>query len=185
MQPQQKQARAVMTALLLAIAGFGAYLLYDLLAYQPARLAGHDATATAETTPAPAPADQPVRDLPATPPAAANRLEQPLLPPTAQAPRPPLCARLARVQPAAARAGDVIELHGQFAPEQGPALPVINRGRRHDLIVLHWSPTVVRARIPTTLAAGHYRVGVYCPSARPEDKPGTLYSSGFLDFLIQ
>jgi hypothetical protein len=120
------------------------------------------------------------RGLPAAPPAPVRRLDQPLL-----APRPPLCARLARVQPASARAGEVIELHGEFGFEQGIALPVINRGGRNDLIVLHWSPALVRARIPARLAPGGYRVGVYCPSSNPEDKPGTLYSSGFLDFHIQ
>jgi hypothetical protein len=67
-----------------------------------------------------------------------------------------------RVEPAVAFPGDVIEIRGvHFGDRQGSKIPAINLGRVNRLVVLSWSDTEVRARIPNGLAPGRYVVLIY------------------------
>jgi hypothetical protein len=77
--------------------------------------------------------------------------------------------------------GETFRLLGTWGATQGPKIPCINKGKMNKLIVLGWSNTAIRVRIPAGLAPGTYRVGVYCHSL----DLGKTYSSGWKDFQIK
>ncbi|MCP5101968.1 MAG: hypothetical protein GY950_01250 [bacterium] len=58
--------------------------------------------------------------------------------------------------------GDTFKMYGTWGASQGTKTPCINKGGPNKLIVLSWSNSVLNVRIPTGLAPGKYRVGVYC-----------------------
>jgi len=58
--------------------------------------------------------------------------------------------------------GDTFYMYGTWGTTQGTKLPCINKGRLNKLIVLSWSNSKLKVRIPTYLTPGVYRVGVYC-----------------------
>jgi len=58
--------------------------------------------------------------------------------------------------------GDTFKMYGKWGPTQGTKTPCINKGGPNKLIVLSWSDTVLEVKIPTGLAPGNYKVGVYC-----------------------
>jgi hypothetical protein len=58
--------------------------------------------------------------------------------------------------------GDTFKMYGTWGPTQGTKTPCINKGGPNKLIVLSWSNTVLHVKIPTGLAPGKYKVGVYC-----------------------
>jgi hypothetical protein len=76
--------------------------------------------------------------------------------------------------------GDVIKLYGTWGPTQGTKIPCINKGGMNRLIVLHWSNSAIKVKIPGGLAPGLYKVGVYCN----ELSVGGSYSSGWKDFKL-
>ena len=92
----------------------------------------------------------------------------------------PCRMHLARVFPESGRGGDTIRLQGSWGRPSPIKVPVINKGHRNDLEVLSWDEAEIVARIPPELAAGRYRVGVYCIP----NPGGTMWSSGFRDFDI-
>jgi hypothetical protein len=65
--------------------------------------------------------------------------------------------------------GDTFKMFGKWGPSQGTKTPCINKGTPNKLIVLSWSDSEIHVKIPTGLAPGKYRVGVYCkfPITRP------------------
>lgn len=77
--------------------------------------------------------------------------------------------------------GDVFKMIGTWGPTQGTKIPCINKGGMNRLIVLAWSGTVLKVKIPAGLAPGTYKVGVYCNDL----SEGGSYSSGWKDFVIR
>jgi hypothetical protein len=76
--------------------------------------------------------------------------------------------------------GDTFKMYGKWGPTQGTKTPCINKGGPNKLIVLSWSDTVLEVRIPTGLAPGKYRVGVYCKFPITEPTGGSTWK----DFTI-
>lgn len=76
--------------------------------------------------------------------------------------------------------GDVFKMVGTWGPAQGTKIPCINKGGMNKLIVLGWSNTVIKVKIPAGLAPGMYKVGVYCNDL----SLGGSYSSGWKDFKV-
>jgi hypothetical protein len=76
--------------------------------------------------------------------------------------------------------GDVFKLYGSWGPTQGTKIPCINKGGMNRLIVLHWSSSAIKVKIPAGLLPGAYKVGVYCN----ELSEGGSYSSGWKDFKV-
>lgn len=72
--------------------------------------------------------------------------------------------------------GDTIELFGQWGDSQGEKLPLINKGKPHDLEVISWSNSIIKAKIPQDLDAGVYRVGVYCNDLSKGGTYGTVFN---------
>ncbi len=93
----------------------------------------------------------------------------------------PCGVRLTGLSKTSGYPGETFRLLGTWGATQGPKLPCINKGGQNKLIVLGWSNTVIRVKIPAGLAAGKYRVGVYCHSL----SLGKTYSSGWLDFEVK
>lgn len=77
--------------------------------------------------------------------------------------------------------GDTFKMYGKWGPTQGTKTPCINKGGPNKLIVLSWSDTVLHVKIPTGLAAGKYRVGVYCKFPITEPTGGSTWK----DFTIK
>lgn len=76
--------------------------------------------------------------------------------------------------------GDVFKMIGNWGPTQGTKIPCINKGGMNKLIVLGWSNSVIKVKIPAGLAPGAYKVGVYCNDL----SVGGSYSSGWKDFKV-
>ncbi len=57
--------------------------------------------------------------------------------------------------------GDVFKMIGTWGPVKGTKIPCINKGGMNRLIVLSWSNSVIKVKIPPGLAPGLYKVGVY------------------------
>jgi hypothetical protein len=76
--------------------------------------------------------------------------------------------------------GSVFKLYGRWGSTQGTKIPCINKGGMNRLIVLHWSNSAIKVRIPAGLAPGLYKVGVYCNDL----SLGGSYSSGWKDFKV-
>lgn len=76
--------------------------------------------------------------------------------------------------------GDTFKMYGTWGATQGTKIPCINKGGMNKLIVLSWSNTVIKVKIPAGLAPGNYKVGVYCNDL----SAGGSYSSGWKDFVI-
>jgi len=76
--------------------------------------------------------------------------------------------------------GDEFKLYGTWGPTQGSKIPCINKGGMNKLIVLNWTASAIKVRIPPGLAPGAYKVGVYC---NPLSQGGS-YSSGWKDFKV-
>lgn len=72
--------------------------------------------------------------------------------------------------------GDIIELFGQWGDSQGEKLPLINKGKPHDLEVISWSNSIIKAKIPQDLDTGVYRVGVYCNDLSKGGTYGTVFN---------
>lgn len=77
--------------------------------------------------------------------------------------------------------GDVFKMFGTWGTTQGTKIPCINKGGMNKLIVLGWSNSVIKVKIPAGLAPGTYKVGVYCNDL----SMGGSYSSGWKDFIIK
>lgn len=58
--------------------------------------------------------------------------------------------------------GNTFKMYGTWGATQGTKIPCINKGKLNKLIVLSWSNSRLKVRIPTYLTPGVYRVGVYC-----------------------
>lgn len=96
-------------------------------------------------------------------------------------PGQPCGVRLDSLSRASGRPGDTFEMVGDWGASQGGKLACINRGRMNRLIVRRWTPRVLLVRVPDGLAAGSYKVGVYCN----DPALGSTYSSGWLDFEVR
>ncbi|HEX5757121.1 MAG TPA: hypothetical protein VFY12_12330 [Arenimonas sp.] len=94
----------------------------------------------------------------------------------------PCADRLREVRPASAQAGGEIELLGEFADARGRRRPVVNLGGVNDLEVIHWSRARIVARLPGKLAAGTYKVGIYCDGRRGPQR--FLYATDFRDLVV-
>jgi len=80
--------------------------------------------------------------------------------------------------------GTTFEMNGVFGNEQGVKMPAINKdGKANHLIVLSWSNTKLTVKVPTDLAPGNYKVGVYCSDPC---KPGAITTHGMVwrDFRV-
>jgi hypothetical protein len=77
--------------------------------------------------------------------------------------------------------GDTFEMYGTWGTKQGAKIPCINKGGMNRLIVLSWSNSVIKVKIPAGLTPGTYKVGVYCNDL----SLGGSYSSGWKDFIIK
>lgn len=77
--------------------------------------------------------------------------------------------------------GDTFDMLGTWGAAQGDKEPCINKGTKHDLIVVTWTPTKLTVKIPPGLEPGTYRVGVYCNHL---EGVTSTYSSGWKDFEI-
>jgi hypothetical protein len=97
-----------------------------------------------------------------------------------ETPGEPCGIRLDKLSTNQGHPGDVFEMYGVWGATQGIKLPCINRGGMNKLIVLSWSNTTLKVKIPAGLAPGKYRVGVYCN----DPALGTTYSSGWKDFYV-
>lgn len=75
--------------------------------------------------------------------------------------------------------GDTFIMYGTWGTTQGTKLPCINKGGMNKLIVLTWTNSKLKVRIPAGLAPGSYRVGVYCRN--PSQK---TYGTVWKDFKI-
>lgn len=75
--------------------------------------------------------------------------------------------------------GDIFVMNGTWGTTQGTKLPCINKGGMNKLIVLTWTNSKLKVRIPAGLLPGGYKVGVYC--RHPSQK---TYSSTWKDFRI-
>jgi hypothetical protein len=92
----------------------------------------------------------------------------------------PCGIKLTKLSKTSGAPGEEFEMYGIWGDSQGAKIPCINKGKMNKLIVLSWSNTVLKVKIPTGLAAGQYKAGVYCNDL----SLGGSYSSGWLDFTI-
>lgn len=84
--------------------------------------------------------------------------------------------------------GTTFEMIGVFGAEQGIKMPAINSLNEEGdqdaaLIVLSWSNTKLKVKVPSHLHPGPYKVGVYCSDPC---KPGaiTTYGMHWRDFQV-
>lgn len=90
-------------------------------------------------------------------------------------PYKPCGIRFDRMSRASGAPGDVFTMYGQWGATQGTKLPCINKGGMNKLIVLNWTPTAIKVKIPHGLAPGMYRVGCYCQNPAPSGTYGTTW----------
>jgi hypothetical protein len=76
--------------------------------------------------------------------------------------------------------GTVFKMYGAWGATQGTKIPCINKGGMNRLIVVGWSNSAIKVKIPPGLAPGMYKVGVYCNDL----SLGGSYSSGWKDFKV-
>ena len=92
----------------------------------------------------------------------------------------PCGIRLTSLSKTSGYPGDTFKMIGTWGATKGTKIPCINKGNMNKLIVLNWSPSELKVKIPDGLEPGKYRVGVYCNDL----SQGGSYSSGWLDFII-
>ncbi len=86
--------------------------------------------------------------------------------------------RLERLSPARGASGEIFTIHGRnFGSSTGSKIASINRCRAYRLEVLSWSPEEIRARIPSGLPSGNFKVLIYYDSTYRT-------SSNSLDFWV-
>ncbi len=95
-------------------------------------------------------------------------------------PAKPCGIRLDSLSTYAGAPGDVFYMNGQWGRAQGTKLPCINKGGQNRLIVLAWTSTKLKVKIPAGLSPGLYKVGCYCS----DPYKGKTYGTTWKDFKI-